>query len=92
MKLRISRHADHRLRKIKDYIARDNPYAADRVEEAIRSAARLLTDHPEMGRAVEGTRSREWPVRSLPYVIIYRIDPSRNELVILTVLHGAEKR
>lgn len=92
MKLRITRHADRQLTEIRAYIAKDNPRAADEVVAKIRAAATRLTEHPEMGRSVPGGRSREWPVRTLPYVIVYRVDVQKAELLILAVFHGSRKR
>ena len=92
MKLRMTRHAERQLTTIRGYIAKDSPRAADRVVAAIRSAADLLTTQPEMGRAVAGSRSREWPVTRLPYILVYRVDSLRQELVILADFHGAQDR
>ena len=44
MNYRISRRADTDIERICDYIAKDNPDAADRVDEHIHQAIRLLAE------------------------------------------------
>ncbi|HMO30838.1 type II toxin-antitoxin system RelE/ParE family toxin [Enterovirga sp.] len=88
MKLIVSRRAGHRITEIRDYIAQDNPRAASRVVARIRAAASLLVHQPTMGRLVPGSQAREWPVRGLPYILIYRVQETEGRLVF----HGARKR
>jgi addiction module RelE/StbE family toxin len=80
------------LDRIYAWIARDNPGAArgliGRIEtKVMRLAARELTN---MGRPglVEGTRELlEWP-----YIVVYRVDEDRDEIVVIAVVHGAQDR
>jgi toxin ParE1/3/4 len=59
-----------------------------RIEQKVMRLA-----HPElthMGRPglVEGTRELiEWP-----YIIVYKVDEDRGEVLILAVVHGAQDR
>ena len=79
------------LFEIWSYIARDNPEAANAVEEAIYRACALLAQAPMAGRTrPDLTRLplRFWfvqPYRN--YVIVY--DPATKPLQIIRVLHGA---
>jgi toxin ParE1/3/4 len=81
--------AEKWLREIHDYIAQDNPTAAQRIATAIFRKAQLLADFPEMGykyRAVP-----EGDIRILlygHYRIAYLIKESE-EVEILGVFHGA---
>jgi addiction module RelE/StbE family toxin len=87
---RISRQADRDLRQIGDYIAADNPSAADRMDERIHQAIQQLAKFPELGHRhpnVDDERYRFWTVR--PYVIAYRIE--RGELIVVRVIHGARE-
>lgn len=78
------------LLSIRDWIAADDPRAADRVLSRIRQTAMLLGQFPMMGHEgqVEGTR--EFLVTGLPYLLIYRLH-SATELDILSVLHARRK-
>ena len=79
------------LAEIWSYIAKDNPEAADRVEEAAFRACELLSTSPLAGRVRADLTSlpvRFWSV--LPYrnyLIVY--DPSATPLQILRILHAA---
>jgi toxin ParE1/3/4 len=86
LKLRWTRPALADLVEAQNYIARDNPSAAQTLAQRVWDAAKNLCDHPGMGRVghVEGTR--EWVVSDTPYLIVYRV---KNEAVeILRVWHG----
>ena len=70
-----------------DYIARNNPAAADRLIDAIHKAAPCQhVRFPESGRARRefGADVRSFVVS--PYVIFYR--PTEGTIQVLRVLHG----
>ena len=73
------------------FIARDNPEAADRVEEAVHRACDLLADSPLAGRMRKDLTSldlRFWVVHPYSnYLVVY--DPSKKPLQIIRILHGA---
>src|SRR5437016_2938010 len=79
------------LFEIWSYIARDNPEAANAVEEAIYRACALLAHAPLAGRIrpdLTHLPLRFWFVQPYPnYVIVY--DPATRPLQIIRVLHGA---
>ena len=55
-RLRLSAQADRDLRQIVEFIARDNPAAAERVGLALLERAELLKTFPTLGHRVRGTR------------------------------------
>jgi len=75
------------LSEIWEFIAADNPGAADRVLEEIHEAMRALVPFPEMGHRRSDLTSRPirfHPVRDL--LIAYA--PDEKPLVVLAILHG----
>ena len=88
----VSRRAEREITGIRDYIARDNPRAADRVIARIRSAAQLLAAEPMIGRAIPDSGIRQWPVRGVPYILTYHADSELGVLTVLSVMYGARRR
>ena len=80
------------LRRIFNWIAQDNPAAADRlVRRILDKVARLDSlELVHMGRPglVEGTRE----LLEGPYIIVYRVEEERREVIVGAVVHGARKR
>jgi len=62
------------------------------VVDHIESTARLLGEFPWMGKPtdVEGVRLRV--TTKYPYLIFYTVLMERNEVRVLRMLHGAQKR
>ncbi|MBV8751472.1 MAG: type II toxin-antitoxin system RelE/ParE family toxin [Hyphomicrobiales bacterium] len=88
-----SRTAQYDLERLIDYIAIDNPPAANRVAERIDRAARFLGDIAT-GRTGRVTGTYEKIVPGLPYILAYRIVQRRDggeAIVIVRVIHGARK-
>ena len=67
------------------YITRENPKAATEVAQRIWNASQHLADNPEIGRPGLIERTREWTVGNTPYLIVYRIQ--NDKLEILRVWH-----
>jgi len=76
------------LLTIIEYIAEENPDAAQRLKDDIEAKAALLPEHPQLYRTgrVEGTR--EMVVR-LNYIAVYMVDSEA--VTILRILHGAQQ-
>jgi toxin ParE1/3/4 len=72
-----------------DYIAEDNPAAADRAVQKILRTVDLLTKRPAMGRPSRVAGTRELVVSDTPYIIPYRV--RANAVEILRVFHAARK-
>lgn len=78
------------LRDIHDYIAAENPAAAERVALAIFDSVRVLHEHPRLGQRYLYVTDRE--VRMLHhshYRIAYLIREDTGDVDILGVFHGA---
>ena len=69
-----------------EHIARDNPAAAVRVDDAIAAAAATLREHPRAGKAglIPGTRELI-PVEH--YRLVYEV--TADAVLILAVVHTA---
>lgn len=87
MRLCFAESAVRDVDDIIDFIALDNPPAAERVYRAIVTASERLQDFPEMGHAGRLPDTRELPVPSLPYIIVYEVGPGT--VTVLAVFHCA---
>ena len=76
------------LLEIIDYIADENPDAAQRVKDDIEMKAGKLPEYPKIGRPgrIEGTREL---VAWSNYILVYQEDASA--VRILRVLHAAQQ-
>ncbi len=78
------------LDEIWRFIARDDPEAADRVEETILAACKSLSQFPRQGHSRPDLTKLPvlfWTVPRYPsYLVIYR--PETKPLQIIRVLHG----
>jgi toxin ParE1/3/4 len=75
------------LDEIWEFIAADNPPAADRVLEEIYEAIRALVPFPQLGHSRSDLTSR--PLRFHPvreFLIAYA--PDEKPLVVIAILHG----
>ena len=87
MKLEWTEPAVLDLAGIRDYIAKDSAYYAERFVTRIIEAAETLPTQPRRGRAVP--EADDESIRELlfqNYRIIYHVEPAR--ILILTVIHG----
>ena len=92
MKVTFEPAARDELGGIFSWIANDNPRAARemiaRIEEKVMRLATPELTHMGRPGVVEDTRELlEWP-----YIIVYKIDDDREEIVVLSVVHGAQDR
>lgn len=84
-RLVIAEPAIRDLEGIVDYIAMDNPVAADGVYRGIVAAAQRLPQFPALGRPGRHPETRELSVSGLPYLIVYEVG---NEVVTILGLRG----
>jgi plasmid stabilization system protein ParE len=93
VKLRFTSRARWHLEAISEYITERSPDAAPRVGARIRETIGLLVTFPNLGHGGALSGTREMVVPGLPYIIVYRIEPNdEGMLVILGVYHGAQLR
>jgi plasmid stabilization system protein ParE len=92
MRIAFDPAARDELHDIFAWIAKDSPRAAHamiaRIEAKIMRLGTPQLTH--MGRPgfVEGTRELlEWP-----YIIVYKVFEDKDEIVVLSIVHGARKR
>jgi|SRR5580700_448461 plasmid stabilization system protein ParE len=80
------------LRSIRAWIAKDNPRVADElITRIFDKIENLLT--PEltyMGRPGLDPGTHE--LIEYPYIIVYEVHENRGEIVVLAIVHGAQKR
>ena len=89
MRTRWTRPALADLEGIGDFVAHDNPNAADRIVMRIVEAVEILRDHPHLGRAGRIAGTRELVIPETPYIVPYRVVD--DEVQILAVLHAARR-
>jgi toxin ParE1/3/4 len=93
MKIEWSARALADLDRFSDFLQERHPALAGIVAREIIAKARVLSDHPLLGRAIAGRAEyRQVALRVLnaAYVFQYRVDGER--LVMLRVFHGREHR
>jgi plasmid stabilization system protein ParE len=81
--------AGKNLRAVYDYIAIENPGAAESLAGRIVSCAEILAQYPQMGRAGRMEGTRELVIAGTPFVVIYRT--GREQIDVLTVFHRARR-
>lgn len=74
-----------------DYLIDRDPAAALRVYQTIRARIETLADHPALGRPGRVPDTRELVIGRTPYIVAYTADTRRDVVVILRVLHGAQR-
>ncbi|MDF5712846.1 MAG: type II toxin-antitoxin system RelE/ParE family toxin [Rhizonema sp. NSF051] len=89
MKLEFSESAVHDLIRLREFIAKNNPQAAEHVSLRLRQAIGKLVLHPDIGRRLPEIEN----VRELiagKYVVRYLIEG--DTLFVLRIWHGKEHR
>jgi toxin ParE1/3/4 len=92
MKVVVREAAADDLDDILDWISKDNPRAAAELVRRILTRIDRLTipglSHIGRPGLVEGTRELIEP----PYIIVYVVDESADEVAVLAIVHGARDR
>ena len=92
MMVRLLQAAVDDLAGIEDWLRPKSPRAAQQVVDRILYELDLLGRFSFLGHAGRILETREWIVPRLPYIIVYRIDASLNELHVVGVFHAAQDR
>jgi len=74
---------------IYDYIAADNPAAAQLVLDEIRRAAESLPNFPMLGHVGYRVGIRELVMSKYPYTLIYRV--TSKKIGVVAVIHQSRK-
>ena len=85
--LRAARQVD----EIYNYIAHDNPAAAQKVVDRIYSVAGYLADYPHSGHPTCVGDIRVYPAHPYPYLVYFRSVSGRDEVRILRVRHASRR-
>ena len=78
-----------RLEDIRDRVAADNPAAAARLVQRIRTAVDRLAASPAIGRPGRVADTRELVISGTPYIVPYRVNGDVVE--VISVLHSAQR-
>jgi len=89
MNVKWAKDATRQLAAAHEYVAADNPTAADRLLLRITQAAERLGSHPRVGREGRVRGTRELVIPATPYIVAYRIKGSTVQ--VLAVLHGKQR-
>ena len=89
MKLVWLPRAIDNLDKIRQYIAQENPQAAQKVAQQIQQTVSHLKDHPQLGKPSLVDSLREIQVAKLPFTIPYKV--INDTLIIARVFHNKQK-
>ncbi len=81
------RNLDHEAQ----YIAKDDPVAAQLVVQRIQYTISLLRDNPSLGHPGRLPNTRELVIPSTRYVVPYRVRPRLQRIEILRVFHASRK-
>ena len=92
MKVVFAERARRDIGEIYDWIAANNPSAAQRVEDRIRRVCESLSDFPYAAAATDEPGIYRLPLVRYPYTIFYRVDRERNRVEIARVVHGRRIR
>jgi toxin ParE1/3/4 len=85
-RIELSRAALADFDAVYDYIARDNPRAAEQVLRSLDQSIQLLTEQPKLGKVYRHRRLRLRLLVHGDYLVFYRDRPGIIE--IIRIIHG----
>ena len=89
MRIRWTNKALDNLDAAVEFIAADNPRAAQKVARTIRESVQLLAEQPGIGRPGRVMGTRELVVSGLPFIIPYL--EQDGSVIILRIMHTSMK-
>ncbi len=89
MRVKWTRKALLNLDYAVEYIAVDNPPAAQKVAQKVWNTSQLLAAQPGLGRPGKVSGTRELIISGLPYILPYLVQGEN--IIILRVLHTSMK-
>lgn len=72
-----------------EYIAQENPKAAQQMAARVKEAVEYLRDHPNLGRPGRLSDTKELVISGTPFIVIYWI--KKGAVQILRLLHHAQR-
>jgi toxin ParE1/3/4 len=72
-----------------EFIADENPIAAERLDREIEQQFGRLKDHPHSGRVGLVSSTRELVIARTPYIAVYKL--KGDDIEIIHFLHGAQR-
>jgi toxin ParE1/3/4 len=91
MSVRFTLEAHEHIVAIRSFIETKSRPAASRIIDRIFSECDRLGDFPQLGHIGTVPGTYEWIVPHLPYIIVHEITP-KDDVIIIAVFHGAQKR
>lgn len=88
MRLRWTVPAADDLENIYRYLLKHYPQLAESTVRTIYGQIKKLKTSPKRGRPGHRTVTREFPIPSLPYIVVYAVQSEAVE--ILHIYHGAQ--
>jgi toxin ParE1/3/4 len=88
MQVRWTTAAASDLENIANYLFEKTPENAARLIREICGAVFALKTYPNRGRAGKKSGTRELVIRSLPYIVVYKV--GSDVLYVARILHGAQ--
>ena len=89
MEIELTAQAEADLVEIGDFIAKDNPSAAERYVRRLRDRIAALREFPEAGHRIK-KRSNVRALVECPIIIVYTV--KRDRIQVLRFWHGARGR
>ena len=89
MRIRFTPNASADINAVYDYIAGDNPVAAQRVLDQIESMIDHLVEHPSLGHHGRVSDTRELVIPNTHYIVAYELSPSFVD--ILAIIHTSRR-
>lgn len=89
MKLRITPNAVSDIDSVYEYIAADDPVAAQAVLLRIEQLVDQLPIHPKLGRTGRVDGTRELVVPNTPFIAVYEIEEPH--INILAIIHTSRR-
>ena len=80
--------AENDLSAIDHYWQTHNPTRADEILDRLEVGGNFLATMPHAGPVIDRLTARKWRVASTNYVLIYRVQPDRIE--VIRVFHAAQ--
>ena len=89
MRIQWTTPATEQLLVAYEYVAAENPAAAQRTTNHIWETVEVLARHPKAGRKGRVAGTRELVIPGTPFIVAYQV--KKNEVWILAVMHAARK-